>query len=603
MSKTAKYAWIVMLMTTLLPLQAQEMWQATRIETTVTIYEDLWEGLGFRVLDKKPTATAMREEGEGFLAKPLSELFFYAPGGDFEVFTGGIIYLDGGYEIEFKGETLSFDDFEIRTIPNSYHLDVFGPNNLRWFTVSHAHTHAKPTETTLTYKHGDLLLAPELANRLGLTPHIGQPMGILDMTVELDQPISQSFIGDCSGNFEGDIDVVLTELSRPFQRSSNGTVIAFSSSAELENQGTADVPWYNAIAPSSPLGQHPYLVQHMLMEQDGILRMIGQADVKHAFFSINSGCNCPGANILYVGCADVYGASTNVNQFYLGPREEVDPFTGNWESMGSHFDGDPVDNERDHGGSADHPDPTTHTMAIDPAMLDLPGARYWVEAWYVVQGDINIDNSFAYREVDPFLNGSTWTFSDVTASINQPGIEAWVTANSATESTERINTGRGQIHVSSKVTDLGGGFYRYAYALYNMDYNNGVQGVSIGSFEELQNVTTQFFDLDQNSENDWSTVVEASQIVFANENGNPLPWGTLYSVVVDSTNEPAQGQIRVDLGQLNPDRPNVVLVPAITPGESCFITENLITTAADWEVNSDIRDLVLVANDLCVSVQ
>lgn len=586
-----------LLLTVALP--AQEMWQATQIRVSLTPFEGLWPQLEMSLIEQRATAEALQEEGEGFATKPMSELLFYAPGGDFEVFTGGIIYADGGYLLQYKDQQMSLMDFEVRTVPNSFHLDIYGPDNLRWFIVTHAHTYAKPGTQKLTYKHGDLTLAPELTKRLGREILTGQVVGIFEMEVTLDQPIVAIERGDCIGEFEGDVDVALIDLSGPSHLYPTIVTdkVLLSASAKLGNNGTADVPWYRSIAPDEPVGQHPYLVQHFYVEHQGILRTLGQSDVKHAFFSVNTDCNCAGGNILYVGCTDTYGATTNTQQYYLAPRDEINAFNGSWKSTGSHFDGTPVDNSRDHGGSADHPDRSTHCLTVDGEQLDLDGARYLMEGWYVVKDDINIDNSFAYREVDPIFNLTQWAFANVSGSINGPAITGWFAQGTPNTTSERIDTGAGQIHISSKVTDLGDNRYRYAYAIMNIDYMPGVNQVEISTLDVLSGVTTQFFDADSQVENDWNIAVTENRVTFDDGGANPVRWGSLYTFVVDTQSEPVEGQIDVQLGGLVAQN---LKVRAMTPGDSCLDGLALGNASVNWETELDVRDLVVITNDLCV---
>ena len=196
------------------------------------------------------------------------------------------------------------------------------------------------------------------------------------------------------------------------------SVVVVLPSAELENVGTANVPWYSkftnlGVPPHND--QHPYLVWQMLRSSNGVLEPIGRSDLKHAFLTINHGCDpgaCTDSHVLGLGCADVYGTSTNNSLGRLGPRSEITASTGIWAHCGgipSHFDtnGDCV---QDPGFSSGE-NSFTHGLKAAETDLQVAGAIYYVEAFYIVRDDINIFNSMGYRRVTPSKPSTTWTFT------------------------------------------------------------------------------------------------------------------------------------------------------------------------------------------------
>ena len=205
----------------------------------------------------------------------------------------------------------------------------------------------------------------------------GLRSGTADLELVLELPGNTDFIrGGCIANFDGDVDVSLTQIGSVGQVAyTPGDRVAISAAASLVNVGTADVAWYRPIGPEPILtvGQHPYLTLHFYRISNGIIEQLGQSDLKHAFFSINELCGCPPDQILYVGCGDTYGANTNRDRWHLAPRDEVTAHTGVWEVVGSHFDSDPLDGERSHGGDGVH-DAFEHRLAVQEADLLTPGA-------------------------------------------------------------------------------------------------------------------------------------------------------------------------------------------------------------------------------------
>ena len=125
----------------------------------------------------------------------------------------------------------------------------------------------------------------------------------------------------------------------------------------------------------SAVGEHPFLALHVYRIANGRITQVGRSDVKHAFFSSNTSCPCAGAQVIYSGCEDEYGGNTNANRTHLAPREEVSAGTGDWTSLGSHFDGSPENDFRDHGGNEDH-DAFEHRLLVDESSLQA-GGDYW----------------------------------------------------------------------------------------------------------------------------------------------------------------------------------------------------------------------------------
>jgi hypothetical protein len=68
---------------------------------------------------------------------------------------------------------------------------------------------------------------------------------------------------------------------------------------------------------------------------------------KHAFTSASTSgacgpCNGIGGNMMGVTCSDTYSAGNNASRGNLGPADEIDPWLGTWNHIGSYFDqGDP----------------------------------------------------------------------------------------------------------------------------------------------------------------------------------------------------------------------------------------------------------------------
>ena len=169
--------------------------------------------------------------------------------------------------------------------------------------------------------------------------------------------------------------------------------------------------------------------------------------------------------------------------------------------------------------------------------LQVPGATYYFDAWYVVRDDVNIFNGMAYRQVTPTFNGSSWSFGPLSAQRAGAAVDAWVspTAPGLNADNKKLNTGQGQLTLAAKATDVGGGRWRYDYALMNHDFDNGVASFSIPLPAGAVVTNTWFHDADRNPATDWIPSVTPGEIRFLPPSSAFTPkkyfldWGMLYS--------------------------------------------------------------------------
>ena len=186
-----------------------------------------------------------------------------------------------------------------------------------------------------------------------------------------------------------------------------------------------------------------------------MLEQIGRADLKHTFFATNTACDCPGGQILYAGCEDLYGISTNSIARTSRRAARSTRFTLAWSSLGSHFDGLPVDDFRHHGGNSAHDD-FEHRLVVREPDLQTPGARYFYDGWYMAPNDTNLENSIGYREVAPAFAGSTWSFPTIdTGTMNGSILDVFVDPQNVQpgEATELLDTGAGRVQLAVVTTD------------------------------------------------------------------------------------------------------------------------------------------------------
>ena len=382
-----------------------ETWALAGGSTTLYFNQHILSDLGIEIVGISAQRAGHFEYHE-FDVLPESPVLRVAiPRGSFEKLVSGALRHGGGFDVRWDGGYIPLAGFELRPSPDLYSFELRATDGSVVFVLDYPHTRYIPESGRLVFINMDLRIAHELAVRLGRPDLEGMTVGEGHVITEVVEGGTLPGGAACIPDFTGDVDVELTVLDKLFEISHDSERVAMAPSAELGNVGTADIAWFQSIAPDSyggqsTLGQHPYLLMQLYRLSDGVLQQIGRSDLKHAFFAVNSGCPCQPDQVLYAGCADLYSTTTNAWRSRLAPRDELTSSTGDWTSLGSHFDGSPVDDFRDHD-EGDHPDPFEHRLTATTNDLLTPDASYFLEAWYLAKGDIDIFNSMGYRGVAP----------------------------------------------------------------------------------------------------------------------------------------------------------------------------------------------------------
>ena len=478
----------------------------------------------------------------GFAIEPDGGLDFLAPRGHFSRLDSGALRHVGGLALLHAGEAIELRGFVLRPASgDGAMMELADADGTRWFTVHNPQPHLVPRERHLYLANVDLLLAPELAALLGRPDLVGLYAGTLDLTLPIEAPASFEGLGGCAADFEPPKDLLLTILSNVSQVAREpGVRVAVSLYAELTNLGPGTIPWYRSIEPDGPpqnVGQHPYLGLQMYRMHDGVLRQIGRSDLKHAFFATNTGCGCPSGQVLYPGCDDAYGVSTNENRHYLAPRAEMEASTGTWASLGSHFDGFPVDDFRDHQGESAH-DNFEHRLVVPEPELGGSG-EFFAESWYVVQDDPDIFNSMGHRKVNPSLSGNVWSFPFGSSLELGSIVDVWIDPESpnADDMVSGLQSpgGEGHVQLGVQVSPAGteGVLNHFEYALVNHDLDSAVDELFVPLPPGSTPTNIGFEDIDDNPANDWPATVEATGIRWTAPAGNEQPWGSLFNFRFD----------------------------------------------------------------------
>ncbi|CAM2006238.1 hypothetical protein [Acanthopleuribacter pedis] len=549
----------------------EDVFEVSEITTSIHLYPDFLEKSGLAIIAQEPSANPRRfyPGFTGYRGTAAQPFQFVAQGGDFEHFDGiGPAFThEGGFVLSFQNETIDLTGFRLVPEPGTVVFSLRDAQDEIWFTMQFPHAELMLGRAKLEMRHMDLGLGPALAKRIGHPTLAGYHVGIAEVELAVRVPDSlYKHLKMCTPDYEGAIDIELTNINFVGQLVANTERVALAPSAELRNVGEADVPWFRAIEPDGTVGEHPYLVMNMYRMHEGRIEQIGSSDVKHAFFAINSGCDCPGDQILFAGCTDLYAASTNGDFFHLAPRDEVHAFTGDWDSLGSHFDGEPVDNRRDHF-AGDH-DAFDHRLVVDVAELSTENARYFVDAWYVVGEDINLFNNMGYREVRPNLNGAIWSFTLISSQMTGSVLDMWVDPlePSADETHQVIDTGEGRYSIASRTESLDTAT-RYHYSLFNHDFDRQLNTLHIPIPPGFEMSNLLFLDGDTEAANDWQVSQNEMGITWTAPTETGLDWGRLISFSFDIALAPELGNGQVTYLETGETSWNTipVLLPSCKP--------------------------------------
>lgn len=352
------------------------------------------------------------------------------------------------------------------------------------------------------------------------------------------------------GNWSSGPDVTVGDLLDIGHYGAVGAISAYSIGTDACNFGDAPMIWQDGN------NNHPVIAQHMYRFEDGRFEQLGISWLKHGFGALanNTCCTCqnPGnLSLLGVGCSDPYNSDLNGDQdgFFggywggLGPRSEVNPTTGDfpwpYTTMGQ-------------AGDAIYKRLQVPTADMDPGAH--PSARYFAEAHYISAHDASVgnqNNNASHREVAPgaFANNQ-WVLSFTSTTTRmRSAIYAWQAIDPGV--TLSILDDGGRMILGSNASDNGDGTWSYEYALYNMNCDRSIQGLSIPlpagvtpsniDFHAVEHredpySTTAWIPQTTGSDIHWSTESYA-----ANPDANALRWGTLYNFRFTCAAAPTSG--------------------------------------------------------------
>jgi hypothetical protein len=476
--------------------------------------------------------------------------------------------------------------------------------------------------TVLTLASDEVVISSKLAEELGNPALAGALIGRLDTLVHVayaggelptgaagDEPTPRT----CPNPTKGP-DVVVGEIHQVTSYGNVGSIDAFAWGSVSCNFGDVPVKWCAAD------NRHPVIPQSMyrykVVDGAGRFEQIGISWCKHGFTALTNGtcCACTGSGgvVLNLGCADPYSAVRNGTQLTttggLGPRFDINAHTGVF-TFPYPF--------RNTNGSVPV---TSITRRVQVKGDDLnsslnSGASYYAEDQYVTQDDAaylctgttenyfcpngnlsfascspagtwthNQNNNCSYRPIT-ISGGAGPDFSAALAgSTNRQkaAIQAWKIVHDPAvtetfidtpEVDFPVNSGNttGRVILAAKATHLGGGVYRYEYAMFNMNSDRSIKSFSVPVQAGLSVTNIGFHDVDYHSGDgynstptnqitydgtDWPGVYSGGSVTWTMvnaspvENSNALRWGTMYNFRFDVNAAPTTGD--TTLGMFKP---------------------------------------------------
>ncbi len=571
-------------------LDSEHQWAIAGGELIMELNSGVLSPLNIQVDTEGMAEARAPEEHLGYwrIAMPAdsgASMTVRAPNYAIEAFEGGRLRYVDGFVLHFPKGSVDLREFEIR--PRDDHhaeFDLVDRDGIAWARLDQAHYELMDEGQALELRHMNLIMNDNLAALTGIAGLSGQALGRVHLrapvisTPDVTEPLGQCSDPEWPGDRETFADVALIAMDRPgangvqFFRcqgcnGSSGGPIVFAPDAKLANEGTADVPWwFQFTGPFPPYGndQHPFLIWNLYrIDNAGRLEQIGVSGVKHAFFTVNTDCSCPGGNILWTGCTDTYSSSNNDAGGFLGPRSEIVPADGQWGRCHSFFDPDCLASQMQSST------PFQNRMLVleeDLSVNNHSGATYLMEAWYVVRDDVNIFNTMGWREFSTTWNGATWPATLLGDFTQGPVIDNWVDpANPEPgQMNTLVDTPDGRIKVAVQTKDLGNGTWRYDYALANFDFmravtegsepnvevisNIGLVGVAVPVLSSTVVTEISFARANRTKGQDWTATRNDVAVQWSDEADTPLDWGSLYRFSLIADSEPVESEMVLTAG-------------------------------------------------------
>ncbi|MCH8149684.1 MAG: hypothetical protein IH987_17135, partial [Planctomycetes bacterium] len=541
--------------------RAESMQVAYRVTGgTVELHFDasMLHALGWKIVSK---ASEARNDLEGAIVLPINENATFqldTAGGVFDRIIGGSVTTFGAMLIEDADNASRFvlGNFGIHVDKGGRWLVTSATGAASEFVVFEVPSQVIDFRANAARLNlvGELIIAEEWAKQIGRPELARIEVGVVRIFADMaraDQVVGppepddsppQGSRGPSSGP-----DVIVGDLHQIGNYGSSGGIAAFSVGTTSCNIGDVDLIWI------AETNEHPVIGQNMYKLQGGRLTQIGQSWLKHGFFALSGtlcsgggGCDGdPSGDNLGPGCSDPYSASLNGSQPNLGPRSEVNPFSGFYPYPFSAPAAPATIGRR----------LQVHHEDLEPSLN--PGAQYFVEGHYIALDDAQARNGLnnaSYRQINVSGSGTSFSIS-LTGSTQreQPAIQAWADFDPAVTVVDWSVPGEGLFWLATKITDMGDGWFLYDYAVHNLNSDRSGSAFSVPVFPGTGLRNIGFHDVDSHSGEpyeltDW-TVVQSNGLLtwrtddcLTNPDTNALRWGTMYNFWFEARKEPDTSQ-------------------------------------------------------------
>jgi thiosulfate dehydrogenase len=574
------------------PSIAEEIWTVRDGDTVVSLDLDLLQRLGLEVTS--PAGPNPTDDGFGlvFPIDPGSTLTFSVESGLLVEFLGGRVLHTDGISIVGRRGKIPLDNLiitQVRGVAPRLFWAIEGPNGSADGLVFHRlKAGFNASSQTLTIHSPELRIPPALAAALGDPALAGVSLGTVTTQAAAEwvggtepQPATAESPGDGGARTAG-CDMTFCELYGLAQwgrgdQPGTEDIVGLAVATTSWNVGNQDCIWYQ-----NPNGEHPFIIMNLFRLKDDRFEQIGQSWIKHGFYALgNHQCGGPpctyeaghsAGNWLGSGCTDTYGSLLNGLQTGMGPRYEVNPWTGGYSYPGSHLDG-----FHSHDGGLIEHRLQVHDADLDPAQNS--GATYYGEGFYVMLDDVDAMNSASWKPVPVSGSpGGTWTFG-MSDAWTYPtigfAIDAWTGAQQTLLAQEipvvEFQSPDGRCLLAAKATDLGDGTWHYEYALLNIDMDRKVDSFSI-PITPFTAVTNIGFHGAMRHEEEpagftddpWSATVADGAITWTTLD-NPVTWGAMHNFRFDADEPPDVYGVTVTLGLFETGSPDTVTGNTIGP--------------------------------------
>ncbi|MBL8060991.1 MAG: hypothetical protein JNK63_09790, partial [Chthonomonas sp.] len=547
---------------------AQQSWQYQRGHVTIQFDQGALRKAGIVLTDVigADVTRAISNPGLSWPINTRTSTFDLTMGGREGLEAGpGQLDADGGFALRHGNDLTGFRDFGIHLKKESGPIDL---NVVGYNFPNYSRVNLDTGSPIIRYDERlqslqlvgyELRISPDLANAWEAPSLSGKVIGTMSITGDL-RPVPRTQ-PDVSVRGGPENDIAMCRLYGfsvvPSSVETIGGIRynAYSAATDSVNFGTHPVTWLSTSRPADVNHMHPTIGLNVFRKlATGELEQIGEGQLKHAFTALSqSVCGTcqsgAGGAALGIQCSDPYSASLNYTQSGLGPKIEVNPYTGIWNKAGSWYSTRP---------SGYTYSPTELRMKVaDADVLPSAQATFFMEGYYmsgfanngnytttnislITQTvDSNKYNNFGWRQVAMAVSSTgvasasdmgSWTNNN--EENTHPNRRPYITQWGDTRVTMQPNL-VGEVITAVRVTPVSGdpGWFKYDYAVYNMDLDRQVKSfhVSVADSVNVRNIT--FRDIDKTATNEWTMTRANGDVSWEMQAGtpNPLIYGRLYN--------------------------------------------------------------------------